>query len=1411
MSSLSRASRVALRAATTARIPSLGLATTLFTNKPTQVQPRFYSNPAPKEVSVLLDSASSGDLARVQEILTSKKVQVNDGDYDRRRPLHLAAAEGRVEVVKFLLTQGADANAEDRWGNTALDDALAAKHDNVISVLRQVGGQIGKGRIAEMGGILCQAASEGNVQHLQRLYDCGVPMHLTDYDARSPLHVAASEGHVSTVEFLIDHGAKINAVDRFGNTPLSDASRSRAKHKKAVIELLMAKGGVLESTEYEIKNDPLVPGSILRSLPFLALRSGAAHVEAFLPNDDESEFTLFESSHYTPKEFLAQLAPFIKAPFDTSYARSENNLLGKAWTSKQGVAFTDITERDLPHRYTQAKESGLKAGYVIPLAHNDKPFALLKFYLTESAKMTNEELEQFTTICSSMVTAGVLKKGRAPVMIDYPDIPKGQSAEVYEIVKDEEVFNANLVHHEVEWFYSLGIQKYYYERFSPKEIANHVHAFIAAKKVAATTGKPEDIMLNIESQAKDGNRSWLYMCPIQHDRMVEVERRIQAQILKLNSAKQAYTLEFFMSKQTVVPQGKKQLGLYVLEVSDFVNAEKVGKPHETNVTEVASVTFLRTKSEFIRKRYQELLSTAVAKISPVAQVFPTYRDGTTPIMFAFYQGAGTTTSYMLQLTELLKHNELLANRKFIETFANGVIVFSLYILPSPSQQERIDRLLKQFSMLHLVPESSLTSRFLGGEFTAEQYTYFSAASRFIYYFLNKRSEEFDVLAKSLKNDPMNLGRLRLLQTRLKREAVSQERIYSSIVNHGGVVSEIFNDFTRQTTTQRSAANPTLPPEILSKIKNEATTVLDQQILTGLTSFNAHILKTNFYSKNKSALSFRLDPRFLADSDWPQVPFGLFFVMGSDFQGFHIRFKDIARGGIRIIRSGDRQAYNTNLETLFAENYGLAYTQNKKNKDIPEFGSKGTVLLNLANQSNQFVAFQKYVSGLLDVIIPNNEVLDNYGREELLFLGPDEGTADFMEWAARYSAKRNYRYWRAFTTGKPTLLGGIPHDKFGMTTRSVHRYVLGCLRKAGLKEENVTKFQTGGPDGDLGSNEILISHDKTKAVVDGSGVLYDPLGIDREELTRLAKKRAMIKEFNPAKLSSGGFRLLVTDVNVTLPDGTLVESGLAFRNEFHLNPLSSADMFVPCGGRPESVNLANVNKLFDAKGQPRFKIIVEGANLFFTQDARMVLENAGVTLYKDASANKGGVTSSSLEVLAALSLNETEFEEHMSVKDEAHMPPFYRDYVKEIQDRIEADADLEFECIWREYERTKTPRYLLTDQVSDKINQLNDFVQNSSLWHNVELRNVVLYKAIPKRLTELIGLQAILDRVPETYLQAIFGAYLASRYVYKHGLEANEFAFFEFMQPLLAESGKTPMGPTGYPSGAGAKAEKPKKK
>lgn len=64
-----------------------------------------------------------------------------------------------------------------------------------------------------------------------------------------------------------------------------------------------------------------------------------------------------------------------------------------------------------------------------------------------------------------------------------------------------------------------------------------------------------------------------------------------------------------------------------------------------------------------------------------------------------------------------------------------------------------------------------------------------------------------------------------------------------------------------------------------------------------------------------ALSFRLDPSFLPPVEYPVQPYGVFLVVGSEFRGFHVRFKDVARGGIRIIRSRNREQFSINQRNL----------------------------------------------------------------------------------------------------------------------------------------------------------------------------------------------------------------------------------------------------------------------------------------------------------------------------------------------------------------------------------------------------------------------------------------------------------------------------------------------------------------
>lgn len=104
----------------------------------------------------------------------------------------------------------------------------------------------------------------------------------------------------------------------------------------------------------------------------------------------------------------------------------------------------------------------------------------------------------------------------------------------------------------------------------------------------------------------------------------------------------------------------------------------------------------------------------------------------------------------------------------------------------------------------------------------------------------------------------------------------------------------------------------------------------------------------------------------------------------------------------------------------------------------------------ATSAEAFVAFKKYISGILDLLEQSPEIVDRLGKQEILFFGPDEGTAEYMDWAAQTARKRGFTFWKALTTGKSPSIGGIPHDLYGMTTRSIHQYVLGTLSKLGLK-------------------------------------------------------------------------------------------------------------------------------------------------------------------------------------------------------------------------------------------------------------------------------------------------------------------------------------------------------------------------
>ena len=235
----------------------------------------------------------------------------------------------------------------------------------------------------------------------------------------------------------------------------------------------------------------------------------------------------------------------------------------------------------------------------------------------------------------------------------------------------------------------------------------------------------------------------------------------------------------------------------------------------------------------------------------------------------------------------------------------------------------------------------------------------------------------------------------------------------------------------------------------------------------------------------------------------------------------------------------------------------------------------------------------------------------------------------------------------------------------------------------------TVKMTGGPDGDVAGNELKIlfreygDNVKVVGVADHSGCAEDLDGLDRDELLRLMKASLCISHFDKSKLGPQG---ALHDVST--------EQGVKMRNSMH-NRLE-ADAFLPCGGRPFTIDIKNYKQFLKPDGTPSSPLIVEGANLFVTAEARQALfDDAGVLIVKDSSANKGGVITSSYEICAAMLLSEDQFVQNKNV------------IVDEVLAKLRGLAKMEAELLFREYEMYAGNLPGISQIISNAINVTTD--------------------------------------------------------------------------------------------------------
>ena len=591
--------------------------------------------------------------------------------------------------------------------------------------------------------------------------------------------------------------------------------------------------------------------------------------------------------------------------------------------------------------------------------------------------------------------------------------------------------------------------------------------------------------------------------------------------------------------------------------------------------------------------------------------------------------------------------------------------------------------------------------------------------------------------------------------------------------------------------------------------NSGVAEKDQRVRTVLNSvlnFLERILKSNYYSANKSALAFRLDAAFMSDYEAlspayaaafpPERPYGVFFFWRREAFGFQIRFDEIARGGWRTVvpRMEDNplelgDSYEYARCEAFRECFVLANTQHKKNKDIYEGGSKMLTLLKFTGEGELKPTLWAAQRGIFDAFLSlinyddkgklrDKAIVDTTGEQEIIEIGPDENMFDDMiEWMGKRAVEKGYVLGSGIISGKSDT--GINHKFYGVTSFGVHRYLLRTLRYLGINPD-ADKFTvkiSGGPFGDVAGNEIKLLNARSAAgkylmpglrivaVTDGPAAIYDPDGIDRAELSRLIHT-ANLDAFDPKKLHGEGAYMIFNKPQrtangdlfrmATIQHGKLVDKEIdrdEFMYLFQNNICHKADVFIPCGGRPRTITPANVSA-YAPNGVPSSRAIVEGANSFISPEARLELQKLGVVIVKDASANKCGVITSSYEIISGIILDEKEFQ---SVKTTL---------VQEVMEILRRRADDEAEWLFAHFTPGSKPMTELTEELSGAINaknrELRKFLEKNPQYVTDDL----ILSHLPQIFARKF--RANLKRIPASYRRAIASVELASRIVYRLG-------------------------------------------
>lgn len=220
--------------------------------------------------TALIRASYKGHL-EIVKYLISKGADMDFAFNDRSTALIWASDKGHLEIVKVLVENGADLNKKSGgiFGDTALIRASKKGYFEIIKVLVEGGADVNIRNSYDEIALECSATDEIWDYLEDKTNDINLTKALCNFIERNnlgkvkylvekrgadingengePLRQASRYGHLEMVKYLVEHGANVNAKDNYNNVALAVASEC----------------GLLEVVKYLLANGAIIDGYVL--------------------------------------------------------------------------------------------------------------------------------------------------------------------------------------------------------------------------------------------------------------------------------------------------------------------------------------------------------------------------------------------------------------------------------------------------------------------------------------------------------------------------------------------------------------------------------------------------------------------------------------------------------------------------------------------------------------------------------------------------------------------------------------------------------------------------------------------------------------------------------------------------------------------------------------------------------------------------------------------------------------------------------------------------------------------------------------------------------------------------------------------------------------------------------------------